>query len=115
MAALRGRDKDLLTDEREVGDKELHVFYLYYFQYLIEFILGLITLTDTAKKSVTVYKVSFRFRKTEIEHTATALRLRFTCKNGTVAGRLEGLYILLRRLAYPSRLSHMIQMFGRLL
>lgn len=87
----------------------------HYFQYLIEFILGLITLTDTAKKSVTVYKVSFRFRKTEIEHTATALRLRFTCKNGTVAGRLEGLYILLRRLAYPSRLSHMIQMFGRLL
>ena len=48
---------------------------------------------------------SFPFRKAEIEHLATALRLldRFICKNGTIAGRLEGMYILLRRLAYPSR------------
>lgn len=59
--------------------------------------------------------LNFRFTKADVIHLANALRLpgRFVCKNGTVASKLEGLCMLLRRLAYPNRLTDMVQMFGR--
>ena len=37
----------------------------------------------------------------------------FVCRNGTVATGMEGLSILLRRFAYPCRLSDLIPRFGR--
>ena len=35
------------------------------------------------------------------------------CSQGTIFGGLEGLCILLRRLAYPCRYSDLLQRFGR--
>ena len=37
----------------------------------------------------------------------------FVCSNGTVASGMEGLFILLKRFAYPCYLSDMIPRFGR--
>ena len=37
----------------------------------------------------------------------------YKCPNGTVAGGLEALLILLRRLTYPNRLCDLCQLFGR--
>ena len=37
----------------------------------------------------------------------------FVCSNGTVASGMEGLLMLLKRFAYPCRLSDMIPRFGR--
>ena len=61
------------------------------------------------------FKAEFRVGKTEIGLLLDALRIpeRFTCCNGTVASGLEGLCILLKRFAYPCRLSDMIPRFGR--
>ena len=59
--------------------------------------------------------LNLRLSKAEVAHLATAMRLpdRFVCRNGIVAGKLEGICMLLRRLAYPNRLTDLIQMFGR--
>ena len=48
-------------------------------------------------------------------HLVAVLRLpdQFSCKNGTIASSVEGLCVLLRRMAYPNRLTDMIAMFGR--
>ena len=60
-------------------------------------------------------KADFRFGIAELPLLAQALKIpeSFVCKNGTVAGGMEGLCILLRRYAYPCRLSDLIPMFGR--
>ena len=60
-------------------------------------------------------KADFRFGIAELPLLAQSLKIpeSFVCKNGTVAGGMEGLCILLRRYAYPCRLSDLIPMFGR--
>ena len=81
--------------------------------YLIVIIHGL-SWTYTRTKSVLLVFVSERVMLLTWQ-LQSALRLphRFLCRNGTVAGCIEGLCILLRRLAYPIRLTDMIPMFGR--
>lgn len=37
----------------------------------------------------------------------------YTCRQGTTATGLEALMIMLRRLAYPSRLCDIVTLFGR--
>ena len=37
----------------------------------------------------------------------------YRCQNGTVAGGVEALLLLLRRMTYPNRLSDLCQLFGR--
>ena len=51
----------------------------------------------------------------ELPLLAEALKITesLVCKNGTVAGGMEGLCILLRGYAYPCRLSDLNPMFGR--
>ena len=81
--------------------------------YLIVIIHGL-SWTYTRTKSVLLVFVSERVMLLTWQ-LQSALRLphRFLCRNGTVAGCIEGLCILLRRLAYPIRFTDMIPMFGR--
>ena len=49
----------------------------------------------------------YRFETGDMERLCTAAKLpaKIICKNGTVVSGLEGLCILLRRLAYPNRLE----------
>ena len=60
-------------------------------------------------------KAEFRFATSELPRLAEALRIpeMFTCCNGTTASGLEGLCFLLKRFAYPCRLSDLIPRFGR--
>ena len=57
----------------------------------------------------------FRFRKHDLPLLAEALQIpdSFTCYQRSVASGMEGLCILLRRLAYPCRYSDMVPRFGR--
>jgi hypothetical protein len=61
------------------------------------------------------FKTEFRFGLSELDLLSQALRIpdQFTCSNGTVASGLEGLLMLLKRFAYPCRLSDMIPRFVR--
>ena len=60
-------------------------------------------------------KAEFRFGPSEIDLLSQALRIpgTFSCLNGTVASGEEGLLMLLKRFAYPCRLSDMVPRFGR--
>ena len=60
-------------------------------------------------------KAEFRFGLAQLPLLSEALRIpnSFVCKNGTVAGGMEGLCILLKRFAYRCRLSHLAPRFGR--
>lgn len=57
----------------------------------------------------------FRFRKRDRPVLADAMGLpgSYTCEQGTVCDGIEGLCLLLRRLAYPCRYSDLIHRFGR--
>lgn len=57
----------------------------------------------------------FRVRKLDVPRLADALGLPETlsCPQRTKTGRIEGLCILLKRLAYPGRYSDLIHRFGR--
>ena len=57
----------------------------------------------------------FRVEKDDIPRLAEALRLpgRFRCSQGTLCSGLEGLCILLKRLAFPCRYYDMIYRFAR--
>ena len=57
----------------------------------------------------------FRFQKEDILILAAALQVPnvFSCQQGTVCGGVEGLCILLRRMAYPCRYSDLVPRFGR--
>ena len=61
------------------------------------------------------FKTYFRFEKGDMERLCTALKLpvKIVCKNGTAVSGLEGLCILLRRLAYPNRLEDLEIVFNR--
>ena len=58
--------------------------------------------------------VEFRVKKSDLEILADALHIpdSFTCDQRSVVTGMEGLCILLRRLAYPCRYSHIIPRFG---
>ena len=60
-------------------------------------------------------KAEFRFGLAEFPLSAKVLAIpdAFVYRNGTVATGMEGLCILLRRFAYPCRLSDLIPRFGR--
>ena len=57
----------------------------------------------------------FRFSKPDIPRLVRALRLpnKFVGYQGTACNSIEGLCVLLRRLAYPCRYAHLIPLFGR--
>ena len=57
-------------------------------------------------------KAEFRFGLAELPLLAKVLAIpdAFVCRNGTVATGMEGLCILLRRFAYPCRLSDSISL-----
>ena len=60
-------------------------------------------------------KANFRFQKDDILELAEVLGLPevFRCNQRTVADQLEGLCLLLRRMAYPCCHSDLIPQFGR--
>ena len=60
-------------------------------------------------------EAEFRFERGDIERLADVLQLppTFDCPQGSVCDRIEGLCILLRRLAYPCRYSDMVNRFAR--
>ena len=60
-------------------------------------------------------KTEFRFCKNDIPLLADVLRIPgyLVCSQGTICGGIEGLCILLWRLAYPCRYSDLVQRFGR--
>ena len=57
----------------------------------------------------------FRVKKADVRVLAEVLQIPETvrCEQRSVCGRIEGLCMLLRRLAYPCRYSDMIPRFGR--
>lgn len=57
----------------------------------------------------------FRLKKDDILIVADLLQLppRFVCPQGTMCDRIEGLCLLLKRLAYPCRYFDLISTFGR--
>ena len=59
-------------------------------------------------------KAEFRFEKSDLHQLAEALRIprEFKCEQSVCDG-MEGLGMLLRRLAYPCRYSDLIPRFGR--
>ena len=65
--------------------------------------------------SETEYKAEFRFERGDIERLADVVQLppTFDCPQGSVCDRIEGLCILLRRLAYPCHYSNMVCRFAR--
>ena len=60
-------------------------------------------------------KAEYRFCKNDIPLLADVLQIPVysVCSQGTIFDRVEGLCILLRRLAYPCRYSDLVQRFGR--
>ena len=56
-----------------------------------------------------------RFSKHDLRvlHDALSIPAVYKCPNGTVAGGLQALLILLRRWTYPNRLCDLCQLFGR--
>ena len=60
-------------------------------------------------------KAEFRVEKNDLQRLAEALQIPGTlkCYQGTVCDRMEGLCMLLKRLAYPCRFNDMISRFGR--
>ena len=60
-------------------------------------------------------KADFRFEKTDIPLLVDALHMpdTFICPNGTICDATEGVCVMLKRFAYPCRLSDMILIFGR--
>ncbi len=61
-------------------------------------------------------KAEFRVEKSDLLQLAEALRIpkEFVCEQRTVCDGMEGLCMLLRRMAYPCRYSDLIPRFGRL-
>ncbi len=74
-------------------------------------------MTTVAKRKTTqMGQFSFcRFQKRDMQRLCVALNLPeiYTCSQGTIATGLEALMIMLRRLAYPSRLCDLVTLFGR--
>lgn len=66
-------------------------------------------------KDLAECKADFRFDKHDIPTLIDALQMppAFRCPNGTVCNATEGLCIVLKRFAYPCRLSDMVPIFGR--
>ena len=60
------------------------------------------------------YLTEFRVSKEDLPRLAEVLRVlpQFRCPQGTVCSGTEGLYPLLRRLAYPCRYFDLIYHFG---
>ena len=60
-------------------------------------------------------KAEFRFERGDVERLADLLQLpaTFKCPQGSVCDRIEGICILLRRLAYPCRYRDMVSRFAR--
>ena len=60
-------------------------------------------------------EAEFRFERGDIERLADVLQLppTFECPQGSVCDGIDGLCILLRRLAYPCRYSNMVSRFAR--
>ena len=60
-------------------------------------------------------KAEFRFERGDTEHLADVLQLPDTlkCPQGSVCDQIEGIYILLRRLAYPCRYRDIVSRFAR--
>ena len=60
-------------------------------------------------------KAEFRVEKNDLPLLAAALQIpdQFRCSQRTVCGGMEGLCMVLRRMAYPCRYSDLIPRFGR--
>ena len=61
------------------------------------------------------YKTELRFAKKHLPELCECLGIpeKITCVQRTVCGGMEGLCILLKRLAYPCRYTDMVPRFGR--
>ena len=60
-------------------------------------------------------KAEFRFEKKDLPTVAEALQIppSFKLRQGSIVSGMEGLCILLRRLAYPCRFGDMVPRFGK--
>ena len=63
--------------------------------------------------NLTTFRHRFSKNDLRVLHDALSIPAVYKCPNGTVAGGLEALLILLRRLTYPNRLCDLCQLFGR--
>jgi hypothetical protein len=82
-------------------------------------IFVLCVITNILKSWITMSR-TFKFfprrcEKYDIPRLRDALKIpdQYTCCQGTVVGGLEALLIMLRRLAYPNRLSDLTPIFAR--
>lgn len=98
LASLEGDDDILLLSCMDV-DKESSIYHK----------LGIDELSEEQ------FRTLFRFKKEDIYALCDALGIpvKIVCKNRTVCTGIEGLCILIRRLAYPNRLQDLSCVFGR--
>ncbi|XP_068680613.1 uncharacterized protein [Montipora foliosa] len=70
---------------------------------------------DLDSMNCTECKAEFRVEKHDLPHLVAALQLPlvFKCEQRSICDDMEGLCILLKRVAYPCRLSDVIPRFGR--
>jgi hypothetical protein len=107
----------MLTPKRHLGPRinlqDIDEFQCeQWFRYVLYYALT----TVIKRKTTKMYHFFFcRFQKRDMERLYFALNLPeiYTCCQGTTATGLEALMIMLRRLAYPSRLCDLVTLFGR--
>jgi len=102
-------------DSDVINDEEFLVLYENYRSKNPEFPYNSYTRSELENMQDDECLAEFRVKKADVRVLAEALQIPETvrCEQRSVYGRIEGLCMLLRRLAYPCRYSDMIPRFGR--
>ena len=98
-----------------ISDEEFLLLYDEYSSKNPEFEYNDYELFDLDKLGDTEWKANFRVEKRDLPALAEALQIPgvFKTNQRSIAGGMEGLYMLLKRFAYPCRYGDMIPLFGR--
>lgn len=105
----------LSYEENIISDEEFLLLYDEYSSKNPEFQYSDYERFDLEKLGDAECKANFRIEKRDLPALAEALRIPGAYKTNqrSIAGGMEGLYMLLKRFAYPCRYGDMIPLFGR--
>ena len=105
----------LSYEENIISDEEFLLLYDEYSSKNPEFQYSDYERFDLDKLGDAECKANFRIEKRDLPALAEALRIPGAYKTNqrSIAGGMEGLYMLLKRFAYPCRYGDMIPLFGR--
>ena len=107
--------KELAYDSSLINDVEFLVLFENYASKNPEFAYDYYTRFELENMQNNECLAEFRVKKEDVPVLVEALQIPETvrCEQCSVCGGIEGLCLLLRRLAYPCRYSDMIPHFGR--